>query len=373
MRKQKSKLIFYFPFFPPAFKAGGPIQSLNNLALLIENDCDVKVICSNEDLGREKILVQSNQWSNYSTKIKVWYSGKVGFMSWLKFLKQQQNEIFYINGVYSVKFNLLPLLISNQKIWAPRGMLDEGSLSQKKLKKKVFINCLKLLRVHKNCVFHATSIEEEKSIKKVFGNESTIKVISNIPKILELQNISPKEMNSLKLVTIALISPMKNILQVVRSLKQIPENIEYNIYGPIKDEYYWAICLQEMQNLASNIKIYYHGDIRPNEVPEKLKEAHAYIQPSKSENFGHSLFEALSLGRPIITSHTTPWKNLQENHAGLNIDPENTQELSDSISFFAKMTHEKLSYWSNMAHQYATKKNDVSKLKQQYLELFEMN
>ena len=94
--------------------------------------------------------------------------------------------------------------------------------------------------------------------------------------------------------------------------------------------------------------------------------------PSKSENFGHAIFEALSAGKPVITSHATPWNDLLANKAGMNISPEES-ELTDALAFFASMSNENYSEFSENASTYIAERTNAQTLKAQYTEIFSGN
>ena len=70
-------------------------------------------------------------------------------------------------------------------------------------------------------------------------------------------------------------------------------------------------------------------------MKEVLQAAQVFILPSKSGNFGHAIYEALSGGRPVITSHHTPCNELQESKAGINVSIDYSIEMSEAIHFFA--------------------------------------
>jgi glycosyltransferase involved in cell wall biosynthesis len=177
----------------------------------------------------------------------------------------------------------------------------------------------------------------------------------------------------LKSISIAVISPMKNILWIIEGLKECTGEIEYNIYGPVKDEEYWEVCRQEIKRLPQNIKVNYHREIEPQKISEALKDAHVFILPSKSENFGHSIYEALSAGRPVITSKNTPWNNLQESKAGINLSLEDNDELVKAIQFFAAMNEDELSQWQRGASDYANAAIDLRKIREDYERMFALH
>ena len=114
----------------------------------------------------------------------------------------------------------------------------------------------------------------------------------------------------------------------------------------------------------------YHGDIAPDKIVNALAANHVFILPSKSENYGHAIYEALSAGRPVITSNNTPWNNLENEKAGMNVSLNETGQLAVAIGFFAACNQEQLEAWSAGAKAYAEKAADVDSIRKQYLKLF---
>ena len=90
------------------------------------------------------------------------------------------------------------------------------------------------------------------------------------------------------------------------------------------------------------------------------------VLPSKSENFGHAIYEALSAGRPVITSHFTPWNDLQPAAAGINVSLDNSTELTAAINTFATMDAHALQLWHEGALAYAAKAVDAEKTRGEY-------
>jgi glycosyltransferase involved in cell wall biosynthesis len=102
----------------------------------------------------------------------------------------------------------------------------------------------------------------------------------------------------------------------------------FDIYGPIKDVNYWEICKNIILDMPANIHVNFKGSIEPIFVQETLQNYHALILPSKGENFGHAIYESLSVGRPVITSNYTPWNGLNEAQIGWNVATEEMMVLN---------------------------------------------
>ncbi|MGN6605074.1 MAG: glycosyltransferase [Ginsengibacter sp.] len=368
------KIFITIPWFVPAFRAGGPVQSMDNLVKEFNEGVEYYVYCGDTDLnGAELENITTNAWVPYNEWTKVWYARpEKRSETLLKLVEKIQPDILFIIGIFSWHFNIVPVIYckSQRKILSTRGMLHPGALSQKKWKKKIFLELFKMLDYPFKVDFHATDEEEAGFIRSYFGEPAKVFVAKNFPTKVGLLPMPEKEPGQLKMATVAIISPMKNILLVLEALQNMTDNIEYDIYGPIKDEDYWDLCKEQMRKLPRNISVLYHKEIEPSKVKEVLQETHVFVLPSKSENFGHALYEALSAGRPLITSFTTPWKGLLEAKAGLNVSENDVAALENAIHFFAQMSGEELQKWSEAAHAYAERKVDVEEIRGEYGSLF---
>ena len=364
------------PWFLPAYRAGGPIQSVANLVENFNEGVTYRIFCGATDLNGEALEgIETGKWLRYNDYTQVWYAEKDEISKTITIQTEKiKPDVLYIIGLFSWHFNTVPMIFgtAKKKILSVRGMLHPGALSQKQIKKHLFLDALKITGIQKKIVFHATDEAEQEYIKKEFGKQAKIEVASNFGKVIKKQKSLLKEKGILKLLSVALISPMKNHLPVLKALSHCTQNIEYNIFGPVKDFSYWQQCLQVIKFLPENIKVQYHGEISPASVCAVLNLSHVFILPSKSENFGHAIFEALSAGKPVITSHATPWNNLQENTAGINTEPAE-KELQKAIEFFADMDNDAYLKYSEGTSSYIILKNNYSKLRAQYTNMFSVN
>lgn len=318
--------------------------------------------------------VPFNEWCSYNSYTSVYYASKKKLSVSLitKEIKEIKPDILFIIGMYSPYFNLVPMLFAKvpRKILSARGMLHTGALSQKKYKKKAYIFVLKLLGLQNKCIFHATDEREKKYIQHAFGNKANISIASNFPRYFENIMMPQKMPGRLTLVSVALISPVKNIIRVLTAMANCNYKIDYNIYGAVNDENYWSLCIEQIKRLPANISVTWHGKVQSSNVEAALKGSHVFILPSMSENFGHAIYEALSAGRPVITSNHTPWNNLFENSAGMNVTLDNDHELLNAINFFAEMESGEMLKWGRCAHDYSVKAIDVEQIKEQYETMF---
>lgn len=365
------KIFITYEYFLPAYKAGGPVQSLANL-ISNYSHADIFIYCRNTDLDGTILDVRTNEWVQFNRHTKVFYASGKCENSVYDLLTEIEPDVIFINGIFSPAFNFKPLLWSGNahKVVSARGMLHPGALSQKSLKKKLYLTAYKLLGLHKKCIFHVTTAEEKRYVIDTFGNSVKVFVAPNFPNVIDKLPATTKDTGTLKLITIALISPMKNIKLVLEALLKCNAEIIYDIYGPIKDAAYWQECQTVITTMPNNVKVQYHGAVIPDKMLSVLADSHCMIQPSKSENFGHALYEALAAGKPVITSHNTPWNNLEESNAGFNTDINNVQTITDAIGKMASLNNEAYTDSSNAAAQYAAKSIDIASVKKDYDAMF---
>lgn len=322
-----NKLLIFYPYFLPAYKAGGPVQSLFNMASLLSKDYQVFVICSAFDLGDKKPLpnILINKWNSFANNIAVFYSSTLHIWSVYRAIKTVKPDTIYINGLFLISFNFWPLILTRNSackiVVAPRGMLQKGAFAIRSTKKQIYLQLLIWLRLHKNIIWHATDDQERVDIMNRFGMDARVKLAPNIPKPpVKSITLKRKDSGTLSLVYLSLITEKKNLHLILEALREVNESVSFDIWGPITDGKYWNRCQLLMKDQIH--KIQYHGVVKPNQVQELLSQYHALILPTSGENFGHAIYESFSVGTPAIISAFTPWGNLEDKRAGI------THELS---------------------------------------------
>jgi glycosyltransferase involved in cell wall biosynthesis len=371
------KVLIFYQYFLPAYKAGGPIQSIANMCRQMSDEYRFYIVCGSVDYGETEDLptIRVNEWNDFENGIAAVYylssqAQTAGNIK--KLIREISADHLFIIGIYAPVFSLTPLLFSSsRKTLSVRGMLHPGALSQKSLKKKLFISFLKLMGVQKKITFHATDVNEEKFIHDIFGDAAKVLVAQNFPNTYSFAKGIEKKAGEIKLASIALISPMKNHALVLEALKSCKAKVYYDIYGPVKDENYWKECKAIIDSLPSHINVTYKGSLEPALVKEVLTDYHCTVLPSKSENFGHSIYEALSAGLPVITSHFTFWNHLEAEKAGYNVSIEDSSEITSAIESIASFDQAVFHQWSENAKQVAERAINLEQIKHQYNQLFQ--
>lgn len=328
----------------PGYKGGGPIKTIKNLFDQAGADVSFKLITSDRDLGEAVpyTSVTCGSWNKVGNA-EVFYAqpSVLGYKQMAKILFDKKYDIVYLNSFFSPRFSFVPLLIAKllrQKvILGPRGEFSEGALSLKAQKKQFFIKLYKFLRLHKSIVFQASSEYEAEDIRRVLGSEVDIQIAEDIGAQEFAETLPLRTSQSLNAVFISRISPMKNLLAALEMLQHVKQPVLYHIYGPVEDREYWAQCEAVINTLPSHIQVEHKGELTPDQVVPTLSAYDLFFMPTKGENYGHVIAEALCAGLPILIADTTPWRNLQEQGIGWDLPLNNPDAFSAAIDQLAAM------------------------------------
>lgn len=379
----KPHILILTDWYLPGYQAGGPVRSCINLVSALYKDYSFSIATRNTDYQSITPYqnISNNTWIPLQPNHRVYYFSKINFIKIFQFLKYNQFDVIYLNSLFSFYFTIFPLIIINffskngKVILAPRGMLENGALSVKPIKKKIFLSISKILGLFKNIKWHATTTSEYEQIQKYFGENAQIRLAENIPYTPPIN--LPKRIKmpqKAKFFYLSRISPVKNLLFALAQLKRLEDKnlqIKFDIYGAIDDTSYWNKCQELVHSIKdSNIEINYLGFIQPDALSDTLSSYHYLFLPSLSENYGHAIIESLGIGCPVIISNNTPWKNLEQHHAGWDIHLNDEDKFLKTLIFCVSFGQDEFDKWSNGAHQFALKNINIEQIKHNYSILF---
>jgi glycosyltransferase involved in cell wall biosynthesis len=377
----KKKIMILVDWFAPGYKAGGPIRSSLNVAFALKSNYDIRVLTTDTDHGETEPYkeISADTWDkNLDKDINVFYARKKTLSR-----KQLKNEItaakadfIYLNHIWSPYFVLYPLWlkltgqVKAKIVLCPRGGLYDSALSVKRYKKTPLLRLMKALNIQRHITFHATNGREKEAIERFFPG-SKIVIADNLPSSVQPALVSCEKVpGKLKCVFIARIVAIKNLLFLLSALEKITSEVELTVVGPAEDEAYWNECKAKIEQLPSNVRVEYKGSLHNDKLMEVLQEHHLFILPTTGENFGHSIFEALIAGRPVLISDQTPWVNLESKKIGWDIPLQEPAKFTSVIEEAAAWNQQTFDEHAVASWQYANDFINNSKVKQDYFELF---
>ncbi len=373
------KVLIFIDWFLPGYKAGGPIQSVANLVNFLENKFSFDIITRNTDYmdNTPYYNIKSNAWNIVSPTLRVFYisENKLTRNNITHFIQTGDYQVVYITGIYSLYFSIFPLYAAQKKkiariVIAPRGMLSSQATEIKSFKKSAYLKVSLFTKSFKKVVFHATNKDELEDIKKRFPANSFI-LSPNIPR-LNTKGFNPLVKNTLRLIYLGRVSPEKNLLYAIEVLQAITTGeIEFSVYGTVYDKKYWKKCKEASRSLPKNINFNYKGSLIPAKVFDKLSEYHALFLPSTGENFGHSIYETFSVGRLVLISDNTPWKNILLKKIGWDFSLMQKEQFTGAIQKLQQMSQEEYNLYCENAYNYAQNYLKEQALYEKAINIFE--
>lgn len=381
MNSTKTILIFT-DWYIPGSKAGGPIQSVHNLALILSKHFIVKVVCRDRDLNSQEAFnsIKPDEWNEISNQHFVLYLSpeKTNFNKIKSIIKENNRNILYINGLYSFYFSFLPVLIasvlnSKSVFISVRGMLHKSALSVKRTKKMIFLAFAKGYSLYKNYTLLSSNNLETIEIKRILGDQK-VKEVPNIPinpnSIDRIKKEFKGDNNTLRILFLGRLAPEKNPIVLLKALQSATFDVMVTFCGSNNDEEYKRQFESELAKLPSCVEVKIIGDIPHSELGSLFLQNDILALPSLGENFGHAIFESLAFGLPVIIGNNTPWKDLELKQAGFEIEPTNEAELLKRITFFNDLSSDIFVDWSLKSQNTAISYYNENNFEEIYLNLF---
>ena len=329
----------------PGFQAGGPVKSISNAIKALSSSFDFKVLTRDRDLGVSQPYteVPSNTWCKQPHADVMYLSRAHESVKHLcSTINATDYDVLYINSFFSASFSILPLwqrrlgrLKKTPVVLAPRGEFSAGALQLKWLKKATFLTAAKTSGAYRDIFWQATSESEEADIRRQFGARARVLKASNLPDLAKVsveRDVSKqKQRGALRIVSLGRVCLMKNFLTAIRVVADLKGQVEFDMYGPIEDVEYWAKCQAVIATLPPNVVVNQRGAIHPQQIASLLIQYDLFFLPTLGENFGHAIFESLSVGCPVLVSDRTPWRNLTRDGVGWDLALDNQQSFVDVL------------------------------------------
>lgn len=359
---RKLHVLVLMRYYLPGYTAGGPIRSIANMVEALGDEIRFSILTHHED-PRDPTPYRKVRIDEFQPvgKAEVNYLSKKSLS--LERLRRVINavpaDLLYINSLLNADFSLKPLLLrcigrlkQRRVLLAPRGELNPGALEQKNRQKRLVIGALRRTRCLSGVEYQATDAMEEAQIREWFGEDAICHRVSNLPASLSAAPARqfPKSQGELRLCFLSRVAEKKNLHLAIELLSQVnAHQVSLDIFGHREDMAYWGRCAAAIENLPSHVKVAYRGSVPHAEVPATLAEYDALFLPTKGENYGHAIVEALSVGTPVVISDRTPWRNLKENQAGWDCPLERVSAFERALNDLSQMGERMHEHWRKSA------------------------
>lgn len=125
----------------------------------------------------------------------------------------------------------------------------------------------------------------------------------------------PPTRHGVKLCFMSRIHPKKGLDVLIAALQNVHPDVSVDIWGTGDDGYTREIQI-EAQPLGDRVR--WRGFVSGEDKWKALEDCDAMILPSRQENFGVIVAEAMSVSRPVLISHEVNiWKEVEGDGGGL--------------------------------------------------------
>lgn len=353
---KKPIVLVFLGNYLPGFKAGGIIRSVQNTINHLHGEFDFLVVTRDRDLGDGEAYpgIMTNQWQQVgNAKVYYLHSNSETLNHVRHILNTTQHDVLYLNSCFD--YLTISVLINRRLqrtnnisvVLTPRGEFAWASLSQKYIKKQVFLLLAKILGLYRDVIWHASSKFEANDIVDVMKIDADmVRVAFDFPTKQHVsatfhqdcRGLSGEE--QLRLVFLSRISPEKNLDYALKLLGAVTAKVKFDIYGTIENEVYWKVCQHLISKLPANIKVHYGGSVQHCDVIPTLGKYDLFLFPSGGEAYGHVIAESLISGTQVLISTNTPWRNLAEQGLGWDIDLGDDKAFVSVIEDLASLSDE---------------------------------
>jgi glycosyltransferase involved in cell wall biosynthesis len=347
----------------------------------MREDYRIYVFTSDRDLGSPKPYenIKTDEWISVDGNVQVFYCSpqQLGWKNVKTQLSAIQPDLIYLNSMFSTRFTIFPLLIqrlygiNSKVILSPRGMLRASAVQFKSFKKRVFLKGFRWLGFHKRIYFLASDDTELKDTRRYFGAASRVVSIPNFPAALPQAAAFPeKKTGECSFIYIGRIHPIKNLDYLLKILGELTVRVSLTIAGSIEDKMFWQGCQEIIQGLPENVSVVYAGEMPNHQLQGITARHHIFVLPTKGENFGHAIFEALALGRPVLISDQTPWRGLEAAKAGWDLSLDRPDRFRQAIEEAAAFSQQEYEARCRTTRKYIENYIAGLDLKEEYKKLF---
>jgi glycosyltransferase involved in cell wall biosynthesis len=245
-------------------------------------------------------------------------------------------------------------------------MLDSWSLRHGAVRKAVAARVYERKNLRRASLFHATSEMEADSIRQ-YGLKQPIAIVPNgveIPaeaaeyprRLLELQ--FPPLHGRRWLLFMGRLHPKKGLDMLIgawRTLQSQFPDWHLLVAGP--DQVGLRSSLEAMVADAGALResITYTGMLDGAAKHSALANADVFVLPTRSENFGIAVAEALAHGTPVVTTTAAPWSDLTAVDCGWWVEP-NQFAIANALAEAMSRTSSQLADQGRRGRQMVTEK-----------------
>ena len=326
------KVLFPVEYFYPSLIDGKGSSIYNLTKSLSKVNLEISIISSPKGVNLNDISF-NQLYEKYNLDISFVNESFFSHFSLNIINKVRNSDVLHFSSFFyklTIWYFFLAFIFNKKIVISPRGEFYEPALKRKKYIKYTYINFFKIFQ--KKINFHATNDLEKEIIGRIFPNS----LINTIPNLIDIDPpLNFKKRN--EILFLGRINPIKNIDILIKAYNELPRNLKAKFKLIIVGEAYLDYekkYFKELKKLVKQLNqldnITFLGPKYGDDKFKILSKSYCLVLPSKSENFGNVVLEAISQKTPVITSKNTPWEILIKHNCGYWVDA-SVKSIKDSL------------------------------------------
>jgi glycosyltransferase involved in cell wall biosynthesis len=319
--KNRPVILCFVAYYLPGYRSGGPVRTIANFVDHLGDEFDIFIVTRDRDAldtaPYPNVVVDA--WNGVG-KAQVFYASAqtTTLRGVARLLRETTHDLLYVNSFFATGFTTLPLLARRLRmvprkpcVIAPRGEFSAGAIALKAWKKRPYLWIAKRFGLYEGLHWQASSTFEVADIEREFRlARGKITVAPDLaPCVAAAKTESElREPGPLRIVFLSRISPKKNLDYLLRALVRVRTPVKLTIVGPLREPDYWKQCRAIMAELPPTVTALHAGEVTPAEVSNTFARYDLFVLPTRGENYGHVVLEALMAGTPVLISDQTPWR-----------------------------------------------------------------
>ncbi len=239
----------------------------------------------------------------------------------------RQADVVHLHGVWepsNVQVFKAARRVGTRHVVSLRGMLDDWPMSQRRLKKVIFLRLCGYDLLNSASFIHCTAYGELAQSRKWFHKSRAV-VIPNFMDMAPFENLpGPAQAraqwpqldhegpNVLFLSRVNYKKGVEIFIDMAKHLADRGSNARFVIAGSGDDPAYYKRMQERVQSHGLGEKVFFVGMVKPP-MRESLYQACELLAiPTSQENFGFVFYESLACAVPILTTYfVDTWPELR--------------------------------------------------------------
>ncbi len=327
------KILHVVPTYLPAWRHGGPIRAVHGLARALVARGDQVTVFTTDLHGSETLDVPREVAVDRDGVAVHYFPARWGRLAWAPTMKRALLRISEFDLVHLHSVFLWPTLAAARAaeragvpyVLAPRGMLVPELIEARgALRKSLWIRWFERRTIERAAALHATAnleAEDAQRLGERFGFQlpPTIVVPNGVEaeswggSAADLSALSPAVRTVITggpfVLALGRVSWKKGLGELIQALAEVPPISPDLSHEPVTlaiagndEEGLTPRLIRLAEDLGLVTRVAFLGPVDGADRAALLTRCALLAMPSRSENFGNSLLEAMAAGRPVVTT-----------------------------------------------------------------------